>query len=134
MSSTILHEIQARRARFSGSRCYNARNQQIPCPLSKTKLIFIAVVVGLFLLGCVALFFLRRGCSCRRRRPSTYTLYPLDIEATRPKEPTYTVPISPYPATPPSYSAQFNDHPSMDTLVEPPEKIHPAAHPYHLHY
>ncbi|KAJ7810169.1 hypothetical protein B0H14DRAFT_2607566 [Mycena olivaceomarginata] len=102
-------------------------NEQIACPLSKTKLIAMAVVVGLFLLVCLTLLLLSR-CSCRRRRASTFTLYPVDVEATPRQQPNYAPPPHPCPVALPEYSAQLDDHP--ETPVEPPEKIHPAVHPY----
>ncbi|KAJ6558521.1 hypothetical protein DFH09DRAFT_1365172 [Mycena vulgaris] len=113
--ASILLSLDSRSIRYSGTRCYNERNQPIACPMSRTKFIIIAAIVGLFLLICLGIFLVTRcTCNCRRRRSSISPLYPSDPEFQ---------PTGGYMQLPP---------PSTETLVEP-EKIHTATHPYH-HY
>ncbi|KAJ7039204.1 hypothetical protein C8F04DRAFT_1231713 [Mycena alexandri] len=126
--SSILHHIQARTIRFSGSRCFNDRNQQITCPLSRVDLIAMAVLAGLFLLWLGLYLLCRCGCSCRRRRrANAITLCRVDVEASAKPQLLYTAPIQPDVVRVPPYNAQFDA--STVTLVEP-DKSHPATHPY----
>ncbi|KAJ7690636.1 hypothetical protein B0H17DRAFT_1201484 [Mycena rosella] len=117
LNASIPHAVnlRLRSIRYSGTRCYNERNQPISCPMSRTNLIIIAVIVGFFVLGSLALYCLTRcTCRCRRRKSiSTLDLYRADPEF-------QFQPGSQYLKLAPS---------SMETLVEP-EKIHPATHPY----
>ncbi|KAJ7497079.1 hypothetical protein FB451DRAFT_1386398 [Mycena latifolia] len=116
MTSTLI-SLVSRKIRYSGNRCYNARNQPISCPMSRTNLIIIAVIVGIFLVTSLAIFLVTRcTCSCRRRRSTLPTLYRADPEFQQTG----------------GYSQLITPTPSMERLPEP-EKIHLATHPYH-HY
>ncbi|KAJ7782905.1 hypothetical protein B0H16DRAFT_1447150 [Mycena metata] len=125
--SSILSHIQARSIRFSGSRCYNQRNQQIACPLSRVELIAMAVLAGLFVFWLLLYLLCRCGCSCRRRRANTIPLYPVDLEGRPKPQLLYTAPKADVVRLPLYNNTQFDA--STATLVEP-EKSHPAVHQY----
>jgi len=145
--SSILLEIRSRTIRYVGTRCYNEKDQPISCPISRVKLIAIAVVVGLFVIIALTLFIISKcSCNCRRRRntmsihyyyadpesqptvPPAYRQFERSTERllVQPASPAYT---STERLTQPTGLYGYLEPPSMEQLVEP-AKIHPAVHPY----
>ncbi|KAJ7251820.1 hypothetical protein B0H12DRAFT_635541 [Mycena haematopus] len=141
MSSTFL-ELRSRSLRYVGSRCYNEKNQLIPCPITRPELIAIAVAAGICVLLGLIWCILRCGCSCRGRRQNAATRYnrAADPEA----QPIVHLPAyqqfesSSERLTPPEYKQSdrlsrgpysYLEQPSTETLVEP-ARIYPAVHSY----
>ncbi|KAF7372161.1 hypothetical protein MVEN_00075200 [Mycena venus] len=146
--SSAFFKVRARAIRYIGIRCYNEKDQRISCPISRTKLIAITVVVGLFVIVCLALLIITKcsSCSCRRRRRSTLAMH--DHYATSPEAapPEYRQCESSTkrPVLPTILASMQVDHsslvqptrpndylvpPSTKTIIEP-AKIHPAVHLY----